>query len=209
MVLPPMEKQFWLTINFLWSCSVVKIIRLLLITLTIVSVFLAGCSAYQNKESFDFYKIEQDADNMHAFLDSITTYAKKYDEGLILGSIQLVYNFKDELEIDFVFTKKISPNQSASLIVYYDASKQGVIYSDYVLGSPKVYPPYDEKLDTTRWKKNFSQAFEELKKIMAEKRILSFKRIGCDCYGDEWLYRIFLSDNYEDSIEISLDPTIN
>lgn len=186
-----------------------KKIKLLFITSVLIItgfcvIMIIGDENYNNIESNKNHFIKENIENTTSFIEEINDYANTFEKNFILNSIMLIYDNTYDLEIDFTFTKKISEKKSSSLFLYYELNKKSIIYSSYITGDPKVYSPNNDELDVTKWHINLNQGLDELKKQLAEKNILSFKRITCHCYQNEWLYNVFFSNDYTDRIDISI-----
>ena len=69
---------------------------------------LAGCSddfyPMHSEESQDFHPVQTGVEDSAAFLAEIETYASTFENDLILGSIQFIYDPNLDYKIDFEFS---------------------------------------------------------------------------------------------------------
>lgn len=162
----------------------------------------------RTEESFEFHPIQTSIKDIDAFIAEIEKYASTFENDLILGSIQLIYDQNFDYKIDFEFSKTISEEIVVRVSITYDSLNKGIEYSRCFTGHRKVYTPYEKELDFSNWKMDFEEGREVLKEKMIENDIQAFDRIGCNCYSDEWDFRVFLQRDtaYYDAIVITVEP---
>ena len=160
------------------------------------------------KESSEFYPIQTSIENTTAFIADIEKYASTFENDLILGSIQFIYDPNLDYKIDFEFSKTISEEIVVRVSITYDSVNKGIEYSRYFIGHRKVYPPFEKELDYSNWKINFEEGKKILEEKLIENDMQAFDRISCHCYSNKWSFRIFPQRDtaYSDALVIEIDP---
>ncbi len=175
---------------------------------------LAGCSddfyPMHSEESQDFHPVQTGVEDSAAFLAEIETYASTFENDLILGSIQFIYDPNLDYKIDFEFSKTISEEIVVRVSITYDSVNKGIEYSRYFIGHRKVYPPFEKALDYSNWKINFEEGRKILEEKLIENDMQTFDRISCHCYSNKWSFRIFPQRDtaYSNALVITIDPRV-
>lgn len=132
----------------------------------------------RTEESFEFHPIQTSIEDIDAFINEIEKYASTFENDLILGSIQLIYDQNFDYKIDFEFSKTISEEIAVRVSITYDSVNKGIEYSRYFTGHRKVYTPFEKELDYSNWKTSFEEGRKILEEKLIENGMQTFDRIG-------------------------------